>query len=286
MTHSSLFTNILPIKIADNFSFPEGASAAPDGSVYLVNCHNNVINKVLPSGDVVEYAHVRGKGNGTKLRDDGRLVVCDYSANCILEVSTSGEVTLITESDVDSKPLSRGPNDVVIAKNGDLYFTTPQGSSKDHPVGKVYHYADKTRETTIIAESLAFPNGLSLSKNEDYLYIAESAQSRVWRYPVLSPGKLGKGEVFIQLSGGHDPDGIDFDANGNLYIAYYGSRLIVIVDPDGQIIAELPAGGARPTNLSFGGPDGDWLYVTEAETNSLYLLKIGQKGLHLPGRRG
>lgn len=284
MTELSDWSGIEPIRIADGFSFPEGASAAPDGSIFLVNCHNDIIHKVSAAGEVTEYARVRGKGNGSKLRDDGRLVVCDYFANCILEVDTHGQVSLLTDCDTDGKPLSRGPNDVVVARNGDLYFTTPQGSNRENPVGKVYHYSDQTKTTTIVAEGLAFPNGLSLSEREDTLYIAESAQSRVWRFPVLSPGKLGAGEVFIQLSGGHDPDGIDFDADGNLYIAYYGSGLIVVVNPNGEIIAQLPAGGKRPTNLSFGGTNGDWLYVTEAETNSLYLLKVGHRGLRLPGR--
>jgi len=60
--------------------------------------------------------------------------------------------------------------------------------------------------------------------------------------------------------------------------------LIVVVNSSGDIIAEMPAGGTRPTNLSFGGPNGDWLYVTEAETHSLYLLKVGNRGLRLPRR--
>ena len=176
-------------------------------------------------GDVTEYARVRGKGNGSKLRGDGRLVVCDYLANCILEVDIAGQVTLVTDSDVEGKPLSRGPNDVVVAKNGDLYFTAPQGSGRNNPVGKVYHYSESTQRTTIVADGMAFPNGLSLSNGEDALYIAESQHSRIWLFPVLSPGKLGTGEVFVTLPGGHEPDGIDFDDDGNLYIAYYGSRI-------------------------------------------------------------
>jgi gluconolactonase len=284
LAQSSAWAGIEPVKIAGGFEFPEGASVDADGGIFLVNCHNDVINRVSPDGEVTVYARVPGKGNGTKLRPDGTLVVCDYFANCIVEIDREGNTTMLVDTDVDGNALSRGPNDVCIAKNGDLYFTTPQGSGRNNPVGKVYHHSRQTGRTTIVAEGLAFPNGLSLNADESMLYVAESQHSRIWRFPIIEPGLLATGRIFVQLSGGWDPDGIDFDENGNLYIAYFGSGLLVVVDPNGQIVAELPAGGKNPTNLSFGGPGGDWLYLTEAETNSLYLFKIGKRGLRLHGR--
>lgn len=271
-----------PEKVADGFGFPEGVSAAPDGSVYLVNCDNDTIHRVRAEGSVEVFAHVPGKGNGSKRRENDHLVVCDYAAKCIVEVDPAGTGRVLTEQDVEGNPFT-GPNDACIAQNGDLYFTSPQGSDKDNPTGKVYHYAAATGATTVVAEGMAFPNGLSLSAQEDHLYIAETLHSRIWRFPVLQPTVLGAGRIFAQLPGGHYPDGIDFDADGWLYVAYYGSGTIVVVDTNGQIVAQLPAGGKNPTNLSFGGPSADWMYVTEAETNALYVLKVGRRGLHLPG---
>lgn len=277
------WSSIRPIKIAGGFAFPEGVSASPDGSVYLVNCDNNIVSRVSPDGEVTIHARLPGKGNGSKLRADGALLVCDYFANCIVEVATDGAVTPFVTSDTDDRALSRGPNDVVIMRDGDLYFTTPQGSGKDRPIGKVYHYSATSGHARVVAEGLAFPNGVSAPADESYLYVAESAQSRIWRFPILSPGVLGAGRIFINLDGGQDPDGIEFDAVGNLYIAYCGGGAIVVVDPGGDIVAELPAGGSHPTNVSFGGPNGDQLFVTEAETNSLYRLDIGRRGVRLPG---
>jgi gluconolactonase len=271
-----------PEKVAEGFGFPEGASAAPDGSVFLVNCDNEIIHRVSVDGSIEVFAQLPGKGNGSKRRENGNLVVCDYAAKCLMEFDSAGNGCILTERDTDGKPFT-GPNDVCIARNGDLYFTSPQGSDRDHPIGKVYHYAAATGATTVVAEGLAFPNGLSLSATEDYLYIAETFHSRIWRFPVLQPGVLGAGRIFAQLPGLHYPDGIDFDAEGWLYVAYYGSATIVVLDQGGDIVAQLPAGGKNPTNLSFGGPSGDWLYVTEAETNTLFVLKIGRRGFRLPG---
>lgn len=281
MTSANDWAGIEAIKVADGFDFPEGATVAADGSIFLVNCHNDVINRVTPDGEISLYARVPGKGNGTKLRPDCTLVVCDYFANCIAEVDTAGNTTVLIDKDVDGNPLSRGPNDVCIAKSGDLYFTTPQGSGKNNPVGKVYHHSQSTGRTSIIAEGLAFPNGIALSADESMLYVAESQHSRIWRFPILKPDLLAAGRIFVQLEGGWDPDGIDFDSDGNLYIAYFGSGMLMVVDPSGKVVAEIPAGGKNPTNLSFGGPNGDWIYLTEAQTNSLYLFKVGRRGLRL-----
>ena len=283
VAQSGDWSGIEAIKVAGGFEFPEGATVAPDGSIFLVNCSTDIINRVTPEGEVSVYARVPGKGNGAKLRPDGRLVVCDYFANCIVEVDTAGNTTMLVDSDVEGNPLSRGPNDVCITKSGDLYFTTPQGSGKNNPVGKVYHHSRQTGRTSIVAEGLAFPNGLSLNEDESMLFVAESQHSRVWRFPILKPNLLATGRIFVQLDGGWDPDGIDFDVDGNLYIAYFGSGLLVVVNPEGRVVAEIPAGGKNPTNLSFGGPNGDWIYLTEAASNSLYLFKVGRKGLHLAG---
>jgi gluconolactonase len=278
----SLFSSLpVPEKVAEGFAFPEGVSVARDGSLFLVNCDDDRIHRVTPSGQVSVFARVRGKGNGSKFRSNGTLVVCDYIARAIVEVDTSGRVRALATHDVDNEPFS-GPNDLVIARNGDLYFTSPQGSDKENPVGKVYHYSAAHKVTTIVAEGLAFPNGLSLNGEESALYIAETFYSRIWKFVVLESGRLEAGRIFATIPGGHYPDGMDFDVEGNLYVAYFGSGNVVVLSPSGTVVAELPAGGKNPTNLAFGGPKGDWLYVTEAETNSLYVLKIGKRGLHLP----
>lgn len=278
---SLTFPPLHPEKIADGFAFPEGVSIASDGSVFLVSCDNDCVHRVTPEGQVSTFARVPGKGNGSKIRPNGTLVVCDYIAKAVVEVDTAGGVTVLTDRDVNGVPFI-GANDVVITRNGDLYFTSPHGSSKDNPIGKVHYHNAARKETIAVAEGLAFPNGLSLDAEETTLYVAETNHSRIWRFPILEPGRLEAGRIFANLPGGKFPDGMDFDAEGNLYIAYYGSGNILVLSPDGSVAAELPAGGKNPTNLAFGGPNGDWLYVTEAETNSLYLLKVGKRGLRLP----
>jgi gluconolactonase len=273
--------NLEPEAVATGFRFPEGPSVYPDGSICLVNCHDSVINRVRPDGSVEDFAQLPGKGNGTKLANDGTLYVCDYHANCIVAVDRNGTVSTVTTHDIEGNPF-RGPNDLCLSSTGGFYFTAPQGSGRNNPIGKVYYHSLDSDETIVIVEGLAFPNGLTLDRDESNLYVAESQHARIWRYCVLTPGQLLAGRVFVDLPGGHEPDGIEFDEEGNLYVAHYGSGHVFVIDPQGRIVFQLPAGGRNPTNLAFGGPRGDWLYVTEAETNRLMVLKIGKKGLRRP----
>ena len=54
------------------------------------------------------------------------------------------------------------------------------------------------------------------------------------------------------------------DTEGYLWNCRYGGGCIVRVAPDGKIdrVIEMPVN--RPTNCTFGGPDGNVLYVTSA----------------------
>lgn len=266
-----------PEVVATGFRFPEGPSVYPDGSICLVNCHDSIINRVHPDGRVEEFARVPGKGNGSKLASDGTLYVCDYHANCIVGVDPEGKVSVVTDHDVDGNPF-KGPNDLCLSHPRGFYFTAPQGSGRNNPIGKVFYHSLDSEETVVVAEGLAFPNGLTLNEYGSHLYLAESQHSRIWRYTVQAPGELMSGRIFVDLPGGFEPDGIEFDEEGNLYIASYGSGHVAVVNPQGDIVHQFPAGGRNPTNLAFGGPNGDWLYVTEAETNRLLVLKIGRRG--------
>jgi sugar lactone lactonase YvrE len=54
------------------------------------------------------------------------------------------------------------------------------------------------------------------------------------------------------------------DIEGYVWNCRYGGNCIVRVAPDGEIdrVIELPV--SRPTNCTFGGPNGNVLYITSA----------------------
>ncbi len=63
-------------------------------------------------------------------------------------------------------------------------------------------------------------------------------------------------------------------------MAHFGKGVVAVVNPQGQVIAELPAGGMKPTNVAFWGSS---LYVTEVEKGQVVRLDIGVEGQTLYG---
>lgn len=124
-------------------------------------------------------------------------------------------------------------NGVAVAKNGDIYFTssTSEFGMNDgvfsfftNPSGRLVHYERKTGKVSVVLDKLWFPNGVSLSPEEDFLVIVETHASRIAKY-YLKGEKKGQSEVFVEGLPGV-ADNITPDQDG-LWIA-----LVVSADPD------------------------------------------------------
>ena len=135
---------------------------------------------------------------------------------------------------------------------------------------------------SVFAVGLAFPNGICLSADENTLYVAETFTRRIHAFTLNPDGSANHRSLFAQMEGGVGPDGMDFGADGNLYVAHYGKGAVAVIAPNGEVIAELPVPGKNPTNVDFWE---DSLYVTETETGAVYRLDIGVEGQPLFGLR-
>jgi gluconolactonase len=232
-----------------------------------------------------------GAPNGHKILADGTHLVCDASHHAVLRLSAEGKMLDPASKECNGKPL-RGPNDLSLdVPNGGFYFTDPGGSSNVNPIGTL-HYVDSKGTTHLLDSGLAFPNGVVLSPDGKRLYMAESKQNRVLVYAVSGPGKVGRREVFAKLpekdtSAGqidNQPDGMCLDAAGNLYVAHYGMKQVQVLNPEGKLVARYDGGNVTTSNVAFGGPNMDQLFVTgglgaESGKGGLFRLDLGVKGL-------
>jgi gluconolactonase len=238
-----------------------------------------------------------GAPNGHKILADGTHLVCDASQHAVLHLAADGKQLEPASKECDGKPL-RGPNDLTLdTVSGGFYFSDPGGSGIDKLIGTV-HYVDRAGKTHLVDEGLAFPNGIVLTPDGKRLYLAESQKNCVHVYYVLGPGKLSSRKLFAELpkkSGSeqidNQPDGMCLDAAGNLYVAHYGMKQVQVLDASGKLIRQFDGGNVTTSNVAFGGPRMDQLFITggigaEAGEGGLFRIDLGVKGLVvLPARK-
>jgi gluconolactonase len=268
------------IKVIDGLNFPEGPAYDGVSSIYLSNCYGGWITKyfnakadtfVIKNNSRINI----DKTNGLAYGKDGYLYACEYGYGQILRIDQNKNVEVYANG-YDGTKFNR-PNDLVIDANGNIYFTDPKSYDKNILDGRIFFIDAKTKQIKLVADSLAFPNGINISPIDGKLYVGESAKQKIIRFDIVNNSSITNKEDFIFLPGG-DPDGIEFDVDGNLYVAHFGGKAVYIFSPDGKQLQKIETPGSKPTNLEFGDSNYKTLYLTEVETNALYKIKVDKPG--------
>lgn len=266
--------------------FPEGP-VWHDGKLFYVEYGGHTVmswdgrdSTVFWTMDGCGPAAVEPSGDGTF------LVTC-YDSNSLVKVSSAGE-TLQTYETSESGIALTGPNDITPDGKGGFYVTTSGPWETAPIVGGLFHYgADGLIRQ--LADDLHYANGVALSPDGKTLYCSESYAGRIVQFTVLDDGSLADRREFVRLDRvmndtteeGLTPDGMEFDAEGNLYIGLY-NRLgkILVVDAEGEFLRTLDVPSPYAPNLFF-DPSGKYVYVTAVDDgdNAPYPGKVYKIGL-------
>jgi gluconolactonase len=228
------------------------------------------------SGEVVEHDRPSQFANGRTFDADGRVVTCRHGDRRVVRREHDGRETVIAES-FGGRRLN-SPNDVVVDAGGDIWFTDPtygivsdyEGhlAEQEQPVCGVYRWRESSGDLELVFDGFAQPNGLAFSRDESVLYVVDSERDTLTETAPSDAGRaprlLASGRVF---------DGIRVDAAGNIW-AGTGSG-VSCFDPDGVELLRI-ALPERASNLTFGGPQHDVLYITA--TTSLYSVRTSASG--------
>lgn len=250
--------------VKDNFQFLEGPTRAPDGSLYFTDIPAETIYQLSPEGTIEVFLKPSKKANGLMYGGGGKLLACQMAGQLVRIDLKSKEVEVLADKYQD-KPFN-ACNDLVIDKQGGIYFTDPRyGAANPWPQGtEAFYYRAADGKVTRLGDDIAAPNGVILSPDETTLYVVPSMQRQVAAYTVTEPGKLGARKLFFELQQPADNnnaggDGLTVDESGNLYITT--GLGIQVVSPAGKLlgIIEVPE---HPANVTFGGPENKTLYIT------------------------
>ena len=289
-----------PVLFAEKLSAPEGPIIAPNGWMLNV-CSLTLKDRDWPrlGGDITathlsrpmvthtvfntSTEKIEGIPAALAFGPDGCLYVTDEGRRSIVRVTHEGE-----KSDFIYQYCGKqinGPNDLCFDQDGNLFFTDPWGSSLKKPIGSVYGYEWSTGSLYQIHTGLAFPNGILV--RDGRVYAAETLTNKIWAYDIVGPGKARNPVEFCRLpdlkvKNLTGPDGMAFDEEGNIYVATYGVGFVYVFDRAGKLIEGIPTGGTRPTNVCFGGPDFDTLFVTIDDPGTIVTIKVDVPGYRLP----
>jgi len=257
-------------------SFLEGPSFDRHGNLYVTDIPYGRIFRISPAGDFTLVLEYDGEPNGLKLHADGRIFIADHKQGILILDPVSGKLTVC----LDRPRLERfkGVNDLFFAANGDLYFTDQGQTGLQDPSGRVYRYT-AAGQLVCLMDNIPSPNGLVLAPDEGSLLVAVTRANSVWRAPIRDDGTVSKVAAFLNLSGGFGPDGMALDAAGNLAVCHPGLGSVWLFSPEGEPVARVVSRtGKVVTNCAYGGPDGHWLYITEADSGLVLRARMPEPG--------
>lgn len=261
-------------KLAGGFKFTEGP-AWNTGEAAL--CFSDI-----PDAHIKRYADGQttvanaqsGQSNGLMFDKSGALIACEHAGRRVSRRVKPGDPGETIADSYQGKKLN-SPNDLWIDAEGGIYFTDPRYGNRDDMEMKeeAVYYVTADGKLSRIIDDLVRPNGIALSPDGKTLYVVDNGASLLYRYPVLGPGKIGKGERIAYTPG---PDGMSVDKAGRLYVTAIEG--VLALEPDGKWIGVITA-AEQPANCTFGGKDHKTLYITAR--NGLYAIETETRGWHL-----
>ena len=204
---------------------------------------------------------------------DGRPLVVSNQQLALL--TPTGNGTLDTY--VDLSTLSRlGFNDIVVDGRGNAYVNSPNFEfAAGPPDGEVQPgfvaLARSDATVRVVAEDIAFPNGMAITADNRTLIVADSYRHELVAFEIGSDGDLSGRRVWADLATAA-PDGICLDAEGAVWYADVPHQQCVRVAEGGEVLATvaLDRGGFA---CMLGGSDGRNLYVVAARWPGMAALR-------------
>lgn len=210
----------------------EDVAIDKEGRIYTGSVNDGKIYRISPQigkPETIEIFADLGKTPvGLKFDKDENLIVC-HNPRGLLSISPKGEISVLTDSAEGEK--FGFPDDLDIASDGKIYFsdattkfTGNNGKAsweyelfEANPYGKLLVYDPETKQTKVLLRDLYFANGVSLSKNEDFVAVLETFRFRAVRY-WLKGEKAGTWDYLSENLPGF-PDGIMKNEKGDFWIA-------------------------------------------------------------------
>jgi gluconolactonase len=223
--------------------------------------------------------------NGLAIDARGDLVMCDQGHRSLARLDLARRTRTTLVAGYQGRPFN-SPNDLILAKNGAIYFSDPPyglvgldaSPAKALPFNGVYRLAPDA-SVAVVDRTLSFPNGVGLSPDERTLYVSVSDPDhpRIMAYlldkhdlPNGGPRVLLDAKPLMKDGAPGLPDGLSVDFAGRLFVAGPGGLLVLT--PEGELLGVIET-GRTVSNCCF-GEDGRTLFITSTDIVVRVRLKV------------
>ena len=229
-----------------------GLFGVDEGAVFTGTSDGSIFRLSHDGGTVEQIARTQGRPLGLEIDLDGRLLVCDAHRGLLRIDPRTGAVEAVT-GEVNGTPM-KFCNNAAIASDGTVWFS--DSSTKygidDWKSDFVQHTRtgrllrlDVDGTVTVVIDGLAFANGVALSKNEDFVAVAETGGRTVVRR-WISGNRKGMRDLLCSNLPGY-PDNIARGSDGLIWVT--------IASPRDPVVERLQSGPMALRKLVTRIPD-------------------------------
>ena len=164
------------------------------------------------------------------------------------------------------EPESNRANDGAVDPRGRLFQGTMSNAEPGSPVAAL-HRVDGDGTARRVLADVMISNGMGWSPDLSTMYYIDTLTFRVDRFDYdPDTGEIEGRRPFLTFDGSTGgPDGMTMDAEGCLWVAFFGGYHVQRFSPEGEQLETVVTPGAPQTTCCcFGGPDLDTLYITTA----------------------
>lgn len=266
------FSDIKVERLASGYQFTEGPVWAHEGYLIFSDIPAGKLYKWVPGSKPVVYRAESNNANGNTFDARGRLYSCETKFHRIVRADRSGRITVLADKFLGKR--FNETNDIVVRKDGNIYFTDPAFGTPDEK-RELYFYGvfhlDSKGYVEAVAKPKGRPNGIALSPDGKILYVTNSDEKNVRAYDLGPTGEASNERVLISGIKGV-PDGMKVDENGNLYVA---AAALEVYSAEGKHLTTIEL-AETPSNCAFGEADLQTLFVTARTT--VYRIRLNVKG--------
>lgn len=255
-------------KVVSNLRFVDGLAWSRAGFLAIADVRQRKIFKLDNGPHPGVLKENDGGASGLAYDTQGRIYICESEARRVTRLDAKGQTETLADNFQGRK--FNAPNDIVVRRDGHVYFTDPAfGSANDRrelDFYGVWHISPKG-DLDALAKWQTRPNGIALSADGKVLFVADSDRHAVVAIDLEHGGQR---DVIAKIAG--VPGGVKTDVEGRLYVAAKG---VGVYSAEGRLERTLLE-GARAVNCAFGEPSLESLFI--AAGGDIFRVKLGVKG--------